>query len=167
MIWFPACCSTSAAGCQEQPWWQWADPHDPLEICPFTHQPTLPTPREGRTRGCHPTPAGPTPRKQRSRQAAGFWCGLLDLYVSGRASLLERVRRGRDSLFPSCHHLAPDASVICSCLPESCRPGFSSSEGRYFFFFFPRAFWKCELARCPCREALIILHQPFSLTLKN
>lgn len=92
MIWFPACCSTSAAGCQEQPEWQWADPRDPLEICPFTHRPTLPPPREGRTRGRHPTPAGATPRKHSSRRAAGF---LLWAFGSlrFRASVVARAPR--------------------------------------------------------------------------
>lgn len=140
MIWLPALRLDLC--CQEQPEWQWAGPRDPLEICPFTHQPTPHPPplREGRTRGCHPTPAEPTPRKHRSRQAAGFLLWAFGSFTFlGERRCLSAARRGRDSLFPSCHHLAPDASVICSCLPESCRPGFSSSEGRYFFFF-PESF---------------------------
>lgn len=162
MIWFPACCSTSAAGCQEQPEWQWADPHDPLEICPFTHQPTRPPPREGRTRGCHPTPAGPTPRKHRSRQAAGFWCGLLDLYVSRRVSLLECCTL-RSGLFVPVVSPFGTGRVCHLQLPSRVMPAGFQQLGGEVFLFFPRAFWKCELAWCPCREVLIILHQPFLL----
>lgn len=135
MIRFPACCSTSAAGCQEQAEWQWADPHDPLEICPFTHQPTRPPPREGRTRGCHPTPAGPTPRKHRSRQAAGFWCGLLDLYVSGRVSLLECCTL-RSGLFVPVVSPFGTGRVCHLQLPSRVMPaGFQQLGGEVFLFF--------------------------------
>lgn len=70
----------------------------------------------------------------------GFW--ILRLWAITVAWVLQIEvgtccpRRGA-----SCHHLAPDASVICSCLPQSCRPGFSNSEGRYSFVF-KNVVWK-------------------------
>lgn len=103
---FPACCSTSAAGSQAQPEGQWLDLQDPLEICPFTHQPTQ-AHRGGRARWRHPTPAGPILRKHRTRQVARFWCGLLDLSFLGQYRCLSAANWGRDSWIPSRRFVSP------------------------------------------------------------
>lgn len=136
MIWFPACCSTSAAGCQEQPEWQWADPRDPLEICPFTHRPTLPTPDEkGVHVGVTPPQLDRHPENTRVVGLLGFWCGLLDLYVSGRVSLLERCTL-RSGLFVPVVSPFGTGRVCHLQLPSRVMPaGFQQLGGEVFLFF--------------------------------
>lgn len=164
MILFPACRLTSAAGSQEQPEGQWVDLQDPLEICPFTHQPTLP-PREGRARGCHPTPAGPaqqdTPKTQDS-SGCSILVWAFGSYVSGRISLLEccKLRSGLfvpvAALRVTIWHRARLSSAA-ACQNHAV---WVSATRRGGITFSLRVFWKWELASFPCRKVLTILHQP-------
>lgn len=146
MMSLPAFSSTSAARSQEQ------RRGGPI-FGPLTHQPSRP-PRKGRARGWHPNPAGATQQDTPQTQGvrvlgfgAGVWILRFWAVIVARVPQIEvgTCCPRRDA---SCHHLAPDASVICSCLPESCRPDFSNSEGRYSFFL--GNFWKCQLASFLC-----------------
>lgn len=165
---FPACCSTSAAGSQEQPEWQWADLQDPLEICisrisrPSHHE-------KGVHVGVTQPPAGSTQQdtpKTQDSSGCSILGWVLDLTFLGEYRCLSAANWDRDFVPVAAlrvtiwHRTRLSSAAACQS-----HAGPVSATRRGGITFSLRAFWKCELASFPCRKVLTILHKPLLLFL--
>lgn len=159
---FPACCSTSAAGAQEQPVWQWADLQH-LWRSALSRISQLAHPERGVHVGVTLTPLDRHPRKHRARRGCSIPVEAFGSNGSGRISSLE-CRKFRSGLFVPVAALRvaiwhqTRASSAAACQKNA---GQVSATRRGGITFSLSAFWKCELVSFPCRKVLTILHQPF------